>query len=150
MITLLATISGFLGSILPECIKFLRDKTDKKHELDILDRQIQYSQLRSNQRLEEIYISRDIANSLALTNTYNTGIIWVDAFNGTVRPLLAYSFFILYAVIKYTEYKALGGDFSLNQLYSIWNIDDQAIFASIISFYFGQRTFNKAMGRKNA
>lgn len=143
MITLIASISGFLTSILPECIKFLRDKTDKKHELDILDRQIQYHQLSSSQRLEEIYISRDIAHSFALTNTYNTGIIWVDAFNGTVRPLLAYSFFLLYSLIKYTQYKAMGSSLNLENLSIIWNIDDQAIFASIISFYFGQRTFNK-------
>ena len=27
----------------------------------------------------------------------------------------------------------------------IWNTDDQAIFASIISFYFGQRTFSKSL-----
>jgi hypothetical protein len=25
----------------------------------------------------------------------------------------------------------------------IWNIDDQAIFAGIISFYYGQRTFKQ-------
>ena len=147
MVTLLAAISGFLSSIAPEILKFLKDNSDKKHELEILDKQVQYSQIMSQQRLEEIYISRDIANSTALSNTYNTGITWVDAFNGTVRPLLAYSFFLLYAVLKYVQYQSLGGGITIENIYLIWTTDDQTIFATIISFYFGQRSFSKIWKR---
>lgn len=43
MVTLLASIAGFITSIIPELLKFLRDKYDKKHELEIMDRQIKYS-----------------------------------------------------------------------------------------------------------
>ena len=145
MITLLAAISGFLGSIVPELIKFLKDNSDKKHELEVLDRQVQYSQVMNQQRLEEIYVSRDIASSISLSSTYNTGISWVDAFNGTVRPLLAYSFFLLYAVLKYIQYKSISGEFNIDNIQIIWTTDDQTIFASIISFYFGQRSFNKIL-----
>ena len=147
MVTLLAAISGFLGSIAPEILKFLKDNSDKRHELELLEKQVQYSQLANQQRLEEIYISRDIVHSNALSATYNTGIGWVDAFNGTVRPLLAYSFFLLYALLKYTQYYAISDEINFSNVHLIWTEDDQTIFATIISFYFGQRSFNKIWQR---
>lgn len=143
MITLLASIAGFISSIFPELIKLSRDKYDKQHELAILDRQIEITKNKMNDRLEEIYMAKDLMETSSLYSTYKSGISWVDALNATVRPVLAYSFFGLYCLIKYTQYHSI--DFSAPHLFTeiIWNIDDQAIFAGIISFYFGQRTFNK-------
>ncbi|MFO1242038.1 MAG: hypothetical protein U1E36_02395 [Rickettsiales bacterium] len=39
-------------------------------------------------------MNADIAESRALYQTYNTGIRWVDTLNGTVRPVIAYNFFL--------------------------------------------------------
>ena len=150
MITLLASIAGFFSSIFPEILRIFKDKNDKKHELDILDRQIKFNKARDNQILAEIEIKRDIIEQSALYSTYKTGINWIDAVNGTVRPVLAYSFFIMYFGIKILQYisiKAHGGDF-LQYLQILWTLDDQAIFAGIISFYFGQRTFSKLWRQK--
>ena len=145
MITLLASIAGFISSIFPEILKIIKDKNDKNHELNILDRQIEYSKLSNSRQIEEVQMSRDLAESISLYSTYKTGIKWIDALNGTVRPVLAYSFFGLYAFLKFTQYKAITASqgIIIEYLDVIWSIDDQAIFAGIISFYFGQRTFNK-------
>ncbi|MDF2965605.1 MAG: hypothetical protein K0Q51_993 [Rickettsiaceae bacterium] len=145
MITLFASIAGFISSIFPEILKLIKDKNDKVHELNILDRQIEFSKLSSSKYIEEVQASRDIAESFSLYSTYKTGISWIDALNGTVRPMLAYSFFALYGFIKYTQYKAISSSQGpiIEYLDIIWSVDDQAIFAGIISFYFGQRTFNK-------
>lgn len=148
MITLLASIAGFVSSIIPEILKFLRDQTDKKHELNILDRQIEYSKQHQERAIEEIHISRDLFEQASLYSTYKSGINWVDAINGSVRPVLAYSFFIMYAGVKFMQYKAISASASIiNYIDVIWNVDDQAIFAGIISFYFGQRTFNKVKNK---
>ncbi|HJD54321.1 MAG TPA: hypothetical protein LFW11_02990 [Rickettsia endosymbiont of Proechinophthirus fluctus] len=40
MITLLVAITGFMSSIMPEILKIYKDINDKKHEINILDRQI--------------------------------------------------------------------------------------------------------------
>lgn len=93
MITLLASIAGFISSIIPEVVKYFKDANDKKHELAILDKQIQYNQTAASRALEEIHISRDIQEQASLYTTYKTEITWVDAVNGLVRPILAYSFF---------------------------------------------------------
>ena len=93
------------------------------------------------ERLEEINTNADIAESQALYKTYTTGISWVDALNGTVRPVIAYSFFILYAAVKIMHYSA-------DLPWLLWTEDDQAIFAGIISFYFGQRAMSKLRSGK--
>ena len=47
MLTLLGSFLGLLGSFVPEFLKHFRDQSDKKHELEILDRQI--TMIRTNQ-----------------------------------------------------------------------------------------------------
>jgi hypothetical protein len=149
MITLLASIAGFISSLIPEILKFFKDKNDKNHELNILDRQIEHSKHSKKRELEEINVVRDIAEQASLYSTFKSGVSWVDALNGTVRPVLAYCFFIMYGGVKFVQFKAITMSAPLIEYIDIiWNIDDQAIFAGIISFYFGQRTFNKAWKRK--
>ena len=144
MVTLLASIAGFISSIIPELFKFFTDKNDKKHELEILDRQISIQQSGIQSRLEEVSNQIDIAEVKTIYSTFKSGVHWVDVLNVLVRPILAYSFFALYCTIKYlqfstitiiTDYKAL--------VEALWTIDDQAIFAGIIGFYFGQRAMTK-------
>ena len=43
MITLLASIAGFISSIIPEIVKYFKDANDKKHELAIVEKQIEYN-----------------------------------------------------------------------------------------------------------
>ncbi|RYE05746.1 MAG: hypothetical protein EOP33_00545 [Rickettsiaceae bacterium] len=144
MITLLASIAGFISSLIPEILKFSKDKNDKDHEIKILDRQIEFNKRSRKTTLEDIAVSGDIIEQQALYSTYKSGIYWVDALNGSVRPVLAYSFFLAYLTIKLIQFKAITAYSSLIEYINvIWSIDDQAIFASIISFYFGQRTFSK-------
>ncbi|MGC0372018.1 MAG: hypothetical protein DGJ47_000722 [Rickettsiaceae bacterium] len=149
MVTLLASIAGFISSIVPEFIKYLKDVNDKKHELQIFDKQIEYNRFNDNKELEEIYIAQDISEQNSLYNTYYTNIKWVDSLNGSVRPILAYSFFMMYIGVKYMQYCAISTTAHIVQYIDIiWSVDDQAIFAGIISFYYGQRTFRK-MWRKD-
>ena len=144
MVTLLASIAGFLTSIIPEFIKLKKEKHDKDHELKVIDKQIEYSKISENNNLSALGIKKDISEFAALYSTYNTGISWVDSFNGTVRPTLTYCFFGLYVYVKTLQCKYL---ISANNLIDyidiLWNSNDQTIFAGIISFYFGQRAFNK-------
>ncbi len=145
MVTLLASIAGFITSIVPEILKFFRDKQDKIHELKIFEKQIEFSRESPGSRgVEEIYVTRDLIEQASLYSTYKTGISWVDALNGSVRPVLAYSFFIMYGAIKFIQYSAIRANLKvIEDIEILWSVDDQAIFAGIISFYFGQRAFSK-------
>ncbi len=145
MIALLASIAGFISSLIPEIVRIYKDKNDKKHELEILSKQIEFTKMNLAQKIEEVKTVHDVSEFVNLYSTYKTGICWVDALNGTVRPVMAYCFFGLYALLKYTQYKAIMfiAEDAVQYIEILWTTDDQAIFAGIISFYFGQRTFSK-------
>lgn len=71
MLTLLGSPLGFLGSAFPEFLKLFRDSQDRKHELAILDRQMGQRRLGHSQRLEEVQIAADVAESQALYSYAN-------------------------------------------------------------------------------
>lgn len=146
MITLLGSLLGFISATFPSLLKLFQDASDKKQELMILHMQMQMQSQGHQERLEEINTNADIAESAALYKTYTTGINWVDALNGTVRPVIAYAFFVLYALVKLLSYAAVVHDANVPFVVlhdTLWTEDDGAIFAGIISFYFGQRAMTK-------
>ena len=148
MITLLASLAGFISSLIPEIMKYFVDKNDKKHEIQILEYQLQIKQLSADNRLAEIIGINNASEVQAIYKTYKTGISWVDALNGTVRPVLAYAFFFIYTFIKYLQYQIISVTANVSEVVNILlTIDDQAIFAGIISFYFGQRAVSKLRGK---
>lgn len=148
MITLLASLAGFISSLIPELLKYFVDKSDKNHEVLLLEYQMRLHKLKFNHRLEEVASLGSAEEAKALYRTYRTGVYWVDALNGTVRPVLAYAFFGIYSFIKVLQYKLIASSMNMTDIVTIlWNGDDQAIFAGIISFYFGQRAITKMKGK---
>jgi hypothetical protein len=140
MITLLGALLGFLGSMIPEALNFLREKHDKQHELIILEMQLKQQREGHSQRLDEIAVQHDAQQMQSLYSTFHHNVPWVNALNGSVRPVLAYAFFLLYAVVKLMHLHY----FDAALPWQLWGQEDQAIFSAIISFYFGQRAFGKA------
>jgi len=145
MITLLGTAIGFVSSLLPELLKLFRDSRDRKHELAMLQLQLEQQRQGQSERLEEIRAHASAAQMQALYQTYRSGIGWVDALSGTVRPVLAYGFFVLYFTIKWMQFVSLDMLSPLPwQMAMLWGEEDQALFAGVIAFYFGQRAVGKA------
>lgn len=136
MITLLGSLLGFVSSMFPDILKMFRDSADKKHEIVLLKMQMDMQAQGHTERLAEINTQADIAESTAIYKTYTTGVTWVDALNGTVRPVVAYSFFALFAIVKALQYSA-------DMPWLLWTEEDQAIFAGILSFYYGSRSMSK-------
>jgi hypothetical protein len=146
MITLLGSLLGFISATFPSLLKLWQDKSDKQHEITLLKMQMEQQAQGHTERLDEINAQADITESAALYKTYTTGIDWVDALNGTVRPVIAYAFFVLYALVKLLSYAAVAHSSAVPFVVlhdTLWTEDDAAIFAGIISFYFGQRAMSK-------
>ncbi|MBI1275387.1 hypothetical protein GC177_05380 [bacterium] len=145
IITLFASLLGFIGSVVPECFKMFQDKRDRAHELEILRLQFEQQKLGLSQRMEEVRLQLDSEATKAIYGTYTIGVKWVDALNGTVRPILAYAFFALYAAVKLLQWVQfqiiVASAFEMAGL--LWSAEDQAIFAAIISFYFGHRAMQQ-------
>lgn len=142
MISLLGALLGLVGAILPELVKMFQDRQDKRHELALLEMQMQAAEKQHTHRMQEIETKADIAEIRVLHKNYNVGVRWVDALNGTVRPVIAYAFFLLYAAMKGMQAWAVFYTYDmplLEALPYVWTVEDQGIFAGIIAFYFGQR-----------
>ena len=148
MLTLLGSLLGFLSSAFPDFLKLWRDRADRKHELAILDRQMEAQRQGHTQRLEEIQIQADIAESKALYAhaSQPSGVQWVEALRASVRPVITYAFFVLFATVKIAALLQLldqGVGFT-SGLIAIWDAETQALFAAVMSFWFGQRALQKA------
>jgi hypothetical protein len=149
LITFLGSLLGFIGSAFPEFLRVYRDQKDRAHELQILDRQMQMIQQGHQFRLEEINAQADASATTALySHAKATGVQWVDAMAGTVRPVITYAFFLLYALMKCSQWTIAKSMAAYDQwaeaFVNIWHIEDQALFATVISFWFGQRMLQKA------
>ena len=144
MLTLLGSLLGFLGSAFPQILKLFQEAHDRRHELAILNLQMEQQRQGHQQRLEEIKSDGEIKQSLALYqhDSQPAGYKWVEALRASVRPVLTYAFFLLFAAVKIAGlYTMVGFDgMSLAvALPLIWDAETQALFAAIMTFWFGQR-----------
>ncbi len=151
MLTLLGSLLGFATSAIPDIMSLFRERADRKHELAVLDRQMEQMRLGHSQRLEEIEVNADIAESNALYQhdaALGGSSRWVRA---SVRPLITYAFFILFAAVKGSGLYlliAVEGLLIAEALPRIWDAETQALFAAVMSFWFGNRTLSKLRERR--
>ena len=151
MLTLLGSLLGFISSIVPQFLKLWQDRQDRKQELAIIDRQMEQARLGHQQRLEEINVQADISQSQALYqhDSQLKGSPWVESLRASVRPLITYAFFTLFASIKISALYVLVVDQGWSLVAAmpqIWDEESQALFAATMSFWFAQRTINQARG----
>ena len=149
MLTLLGSLLGFITSAFPQLLGLIKDWQDRKHELAILDRQMEMQKLGHSQRLEEIAVAADIAESQALYrhDVQPSGVKWVDGLRSSVRPMITYAFFLLFAAVKGSGLYllvAVEGLVLAEALPRIWDDETAALFAAVVSFWFGARSLAKA------
>lgn len=73
------------------------------------------------------------------------GTGFVSALQKLVRPLITYAFFALFAVVEMSIlHHAMqeGVDF-IEAVQMVWDEDTKAIFATIVTFWFGNRVYEK-------
>ena len=62
---------------------------------------MEMQKLGHQQRLEEIEVQADIVESKALyKHDRPVGVAWVDSLRASVRPVITYAFFLLFAAVK--------------------------------------------------
>lgn len=163
MIALLSALLGFISSATPDIFKLFRDARDRVHELELLKLQMEYDKARiaegaaeRQMRLEAVALATQQAEQVSLNARLKeqlTGIHWVDALAGSVRPVLTYSFFGLYAVVKAAQFHLLthpvlpwGTGMNMAQaLVMVWSEEDIAIFSAIMAFWFGSRVMRRSV-----
>jgi len=152
MISLLGTLIGFGTSIVPEILGYFKQRQANQQELAMLEAKAKYAEKLSELKVKELDAQADIVESQSIyqhDNNLDSGS-FVNALRGSVRPIITYAFFVLFAAVKATALVAMmnneGVDLSTGLL-AIWDSETQAIFSAIIAFWFGNRAMSKARAR---
>lgn len=158
MLTILTSIIGFVGGFVPDILKYFKQKQDNAHELEVLKLQMEAQKQAHTERLEEINAQADISESQALYQSAKveySGVKWVDAIigflNGTVRPIVAYLFVGLYAVVKLAQVYSMvhgSGTTYLDAVKYTYTELDMSCLMLVLSYYFGQRMATKVFKLK--
>ena len=153
--TLFGTLLGGVFRMAPEVLKWLDRKDERKHELAMLDKQIDADRLKleAGQKLadtqaEERITLADLQAMIEATKAQavQTGVKWVDALSSLMRPTITFWWVIvLYTGALVAQFLVLvqQGDSGVQAILHLWGPDERAIVASIVAFWFVDRSMRK-------
>tara|TARA_R110002051_G_scaffold18015_2_gene51979 strand:- start:18 stop:455 length:438 start_codon:yes stop_codon:yes gene_type:complete len=144
MLSILGSVLGFGTSFLPKVLGFFEEKRDQAHELQMMDKQLEQQLQIGVQKIQMVNVDADIRETEVLHKEHASitkkSSQWVINLSASVRPIITYCLFIEFAVLTLSVNMAWIG---MEQYTMIWNSEFQAIFAAVVSFWFGQRSFNR-------
>jgi len=146
---ILGSLLGFGGSVVPAITDHFKQKNEQKFELAKMEKMAQLRQAGFDQEFKMYETMADDKEHDRLIKhdiSINQGTGFISGLQKSVRPVITYCFFGLFAVIEVTllmEALEKGTDFS-EAINILWDEDTKAIFAAIISFWFGSRAIDKS------
>ena len=160
MLTLLSTLLGFFSSGLPKVLDFFQDRADKKHEIELsriqTERELQLAErgYLAQQRVEEIKLDQVQTQGYyqERQSLYQHDIEigkgasqWVTNVRAMVRPSITFGLFALLVIVDIAGiwYAWATGASFMEMMDVVWDDETQAVWASIIAFWFGTQAFSK-------
>lgn len=150
--TLLGGLMGGVFRILPEVLKWLDRKDERKHELDMYQKEYEFAELKGLLELQQAEVALTGKELYAMTEaikeqgqTARAAGKLVAAISALVRPLVTYWFVVLYSLVKIAH---IINAFSRNAdwkeaLITTWSADDMAILFMILTFWFVGRVWER-------
>jgi len=149
MLSILGTVLGFASSAVPAITDSFAKKQDNKHEIEKMktmaelraagyDQDLRMYETMGRDKEHDRLIQHDIS--------INQGRGFISGLQKSVRPIITYAFFLLFATIEVTllmEALKTGTDFA-DAIHVLWDDETKGIFAAILSFWFGSRAIDKA------
>jgi hypothetical protein len=147
MLALLSPILGILGSLLPTIVRMFERKQEIKYEIELtkikLDAAERHADIQFD--LESIKANAVERQSLLDHDKSLDGGKFINALRASVRPVITYTFWMLFVGVKtaaaYTMIKT-GADIP-TMLTAVWDQETAALFATIVTFWFGSRVMEK-------
>lgn len=153
--TLLGTVFGGAFRLAPELIKVVDRKDERKHELALLDKNLEADRLKleASQRLAETQAEERISAAelqamveATRAQATQTGVKWVDAMSSLMRPLITFWWVIvLYTAALAAQFLQMQahGVATVDAILRLWGPDERAIVASIVAFWFVDRSIRR-------
>lgn len=158
---LIGAVLGFLAAMVPEVIIMLKERFQHQRQLEEKDQQLiaareGFEHALSSQNDIIAAQSKQIERLTLLAQEASSNIGVKDmpllAFlRASVRPMITYSFFGLFAFIKmyamYVAFRVQGASVE-DMLPVLWDANTESLFAAVITFWFGSRVAPAAPGPK--
>ena len=153
--TLIGTLLGGVFRLLPEVLKWLDRKDERSHELSMFDKQLAADRARADAQQQALQTQSDMVMGQAeltamiaatTAQSVKSGVKWVDALSSLMRPLITFWWVIvLYSTALVARFWVLvqAGTSNMDAIVLLWGADEKAIVASIISFWFIDRSLRK-------
>ena len=144
MLSLFGSLLGFGTSFLPKMLSFFEDKRDQAHELKLMEKQLEQKIKLGEQKLQFMNVDADIRETEALQKNQAQITMkssqWIVNLSSSVRPIMTYLLFIEFMALTFM----LANDWiDFTMSARIWSSEIQAVWAAVVSFWFGQRSFNR-------
>ena len=147
--TILSSALGFGTSFVPKLLDTYQDSKDKKHELAVMEKQLIREEKMADKKAEAMVMQGEIQRDTQLlvhdAKIGEGASKWVTNMRSSVRPIITYLFFIMFFMAEgVTAYVLLNSGADIETIKdALWSEDTQAIFAAVISFWFGSRAIKK-------
>ena len=138
MFTILGSLIGLFGSAIPSVIDLFSKKDEGKKEIEL-------AKLAGGENKDILLAVKELRKSVETTPKTDTEH-FSEKVRSLVRPAITMSFLILFLTFKgYLMFHAFSlTGFSIEEFSTIiWDDKTSAIFATIISYYFGSRAIDK-------
>ena len=144
MITIISSLLGFGSSFLPSVLDFFKEKRDQKHELMLMDKQLEQQIKIGAQKIEMMDAEADVREieTLHKTNaeiTKKASQFFINL-SASVRPVISYAIFIEFIILTFMM---ANGVISDETYQIIWSEPMAATWSATICFWFGSRSFNR-------
>ena len=144
MLSLIGSVLGFGTSFLPKVLNFFEEKRDQKHELAMMDKQMEQQIQIGNQKMQMMNIAADIREVESLHKEHaqitKKSSQWVINLSASVRPIVTYCLLLELGILTLAVNMSW---ITIEQYQNIWSEEFQAGFFSVMAFWFGQRSFNR-------
>lgn len=150
--TIISALGGGLLRVVPEFLKWLDRKDERKHELAMQDKAFKFEELRGSQKMGEMNAENqqilDKGGLEALVESIKgqdapSGVKWIDGISKLVRPILTFYWCIFgITVAKWAQYHIFTVDKGMTWAEAtnlLWGPDELAIVAGMINFWFLDR-----------
>lgn len=133
---MLGSVLGGALRLAPEIMKVWDRGNERKHELALQDKQLEFEKLRAQGKLAELGAQTDIAALEALKSAYaqqaaadGNAYKWAASVSSLVRPVVTFGLVILYASLKAHS--------------PSWTEADHALLGTVVGFWFVSRAVQR-------
>lgn len=150
-----STIGGIVGGlfrILPEGLKLLDRKNERKHELAMLETEFRFASMKAEHEMRKIDASMTLAEMEAIGQatkeqgeTARAAGWFVAAISALVRPIVTYWFVVMYSAVKIISMQmaVASGAFWKDVIVSSWAPEDMSMLTMVLTFWFVGRVYER-------